>query len=148
MRSAQTIASVLLYLVAAVLVVFGVISQVLSTMPPHWEGYTGLTTGEHPPLVLDAILILVKAIGFLYIGMGLALAVLTAGPLRRGDRWAHLAIAVLVFPLALVSVAAIPFLSHGLFGPQTYGYALAGLTAIALALSMAQTREARPAVGK
>jgi hypothetical protein len=42
MTAKQNIASVLLYLVAAVLILFGVISQVLTALPPHAEGFTGL----------------------------------------------------------------------------------------------------------
>jgi hypothetical protein len=126
----------------------GLIAQVLlDALPPHIEGFTGLVTDEVVPEFVEVFSILGRIIGLLYIGIGLALVVLTAIPLRRGERWAELAIALLIFPLVLVSLVASPFLPHGLFGPQTYGYVLGGLTAIALALSITASREAEQAAG-
>jgi hypothetical protein len=135
MSSKQKIALLFLYLVAAALILFGVIAQVPDVLPPHVEGFTGLTTEQVQPELLQSFLILAKAIGVLYIAIGLTLAVLTTGPLRQGDRWAQIAIAALIFPLVFLAVVSFPFLPYGLFGPQTYPYVLVGLTVIALALS-------------
>jgi hypothetical protein len=86
----------MLALVGLAFAAFGVDDLRMSDPPPMHERYFARIPGGVPAEVEDLVLYMFDGQGGLFLGSGLAVLVLAAGPLRKGDRHALAAASLIV----------------------------------------------------
>lgn len=79
------------------LMVLGGVGDLLIAAPPDlWSQPLGQPVDSLPPAVARLLMCLLHALGSALIASGIATLFLINGPLRRGERWAGIAIALVV----------------------------------------------------
>ena len=93
----RTRVSIAVLNVGAVLLTLGGLYDLLTvSIPELWSGVLGQSATNLPPQVARLLLALLRALGGALVAIGLGTLVLINGPFRRGDRWAAVAIVLLV----------------------------------------------------
>lgn len=83
--------------VAGVLVIVGALYDLLvPSVPPNHLVYLGATSGAVDPRYAALDLAMLRSIGGCLLAIGVAALVLANGPVRRGEAWARVTVAVLV----------------------------------------------------
>jgi hypothetical protein len=83
--------------IASVLVIAGSLYDLLvPSMPPNHLAYVGAIDGRIDPRYAELDLAMLRSIGGCLLAVGVTALVLTNGPVRRGEGWARVAVAVLV----------------------------------------------------
>ena len=89
--------SILLLNGGAGLMVLGGIGDLLMTSPPElWSSFLGQPAGSLPPGVARLLMGLLHALGSALVASGVTALFLINGPLRRGEKWAGVALALVV----------------------------------------------------
>jgi hypothetical protein len=133
------IASIMLYVVAGVALLFGFLYSFFPTLLPHHERALGMTHEQLKPEVASLFLILYRGIGASFVSIGVALALLIKGPFSKGDRWAWW---IILF-MGLICLIPILFitLKVGLHSPWWVVAILIILEIVALIISRSPTSE-------
>jgi hypothetical protein len=115
MSKKRQIASIMLYIVAGVALFFGLLYSFCPTLLPYHERALGMTHAQLQPKVAGLFLTMMRVIGVSFLSIGVALALLIAGPFRKGDRWAWW---IILF-MGLICLVPLLFitLNVGLFSP-------------------------------
>jgi hypothetical protein len=83
--------------VAGVLVVVGAFYDLLVTsVPPNHLAYLGADAGQLDPRFAALDLAMLRSIGGCLLAVGTTALVLANGPVRRGETWARVTVAVLI----------------------------------------------------
>lgn len=109
------VASVLLYIISGVAILYGFVYMFTPRIMPYHERFLGVTQDKLDPKVLFLILSLLKGAGAASIAMGVGIAMLVKGPFSKGDNWVRWTIFVMLI-LALVPVMIIA-LYIGMYTP-------------------------------
>lgn len=98
MRRIQAVGIGLLGLVGLAFCALGIDDIRLTNPPPTHQAYFEKISGNVPPEVHALILYMFDGQGGLFLGAGLAVLILCAGPIRKGDGWAlAAALAIVTF---------------------------------------------------
>ena len=108
-------ASILLYIISGVAILYGFVYMFTPRIMPYHERFLGVTQDKLDPKVLFLILSLLKGAGAASIAMGVGIAMLVKGPFSKGDNWVRWTIFVMLI-LALVPVMIIA-LYIGMYTP-------------------------------
>jgi hypothetical protein len=82
---------------AGVLVITGALYDLLvPSVPANHLAYLGAPDGRLDPRYADLDLAMLRSIGGCLLAVGVTALILANGPIRRGEGWARLAVAVLV----------------------------------------------------
>jgi len=108
-------ASILLYIISGVAILYGLVYMFTPRIMPYHERFLGVTQDKLDPKVLFLILSLLKGAGAASIAMGVGIAMLVKGPFSKGDNWVRWTIFVMLI-LALVPVMIIA-LYIGMYTP-------------------------------
>ena len=131
MRSRPKIGLVLLN-AAGVLIIAGALYDLLvPAVPANHLAYLGVTAGQFDLRYAELDLAMLRSIGGCLLAVGLTTLVLSNGPIRRGEGWARLTVAV----LAGVAEGNNAYQMHR-FGSPWYGplgFALLAIAGAALA---------------
>jgi hypothetical protein len=83
--------------IAGVLVIAGSLYDLLvPSMPPNHLAYVGASDGRIDPRYAELDVAMLRSIGGCLLAVGVTALVLTNGPIRRGEGWTRVAVAVLV----------------------------------------------------
>lgn len=83
--------------VAGVLVIVGALYDLfVPSVPPNHLAYVGAADGRLDSRYAALDLAMLRSIGGCLLGIGLTTLVLTNGPIRRGESWARVTVAILV----------------------------------------------------
>ena len=115
MNKKLRIASIMLYVVAGVALLFGLLYSFSPTIMPYHERSLGMTHEQLKPEVAALFLTMMRVIGASLLAIGVALALLVKGPFSKGDRWAWWII-LLMGLICLVPLFFIT-LNVGLYSP-------------------------------
>ncbi len=97
MRMSRRAVGLSLLNVAGVLVIVGALYDLLvPSVPPNHLAYLGATSGALDPRYAALDLAMLRSIGGCLLAIGVAVLVLANGPVRRGEAWARVTVAVLV----------------------------------------------------
>ena len=88
MNKRLRIASIMLYIVAGVALLFGFLYSFSPTLMPYHERALGITHEQLKPEVAELFLTMMRVIGASLLSIGVALALLVKGPFNKKDRWA------------------------------------------------------------
>jgi hypothetical protein len=129
----------LLCLVALAFVAFGVDDVRMRELPPVHRAYAERVGVATPDGVVTMVLSVFAGQGGFFFGSGVALLLLAAGPVRRGDGLASLAaLALVVFGNAGIALAL-----HRLGSPYRLLLAMLAAGALGVALCLLAARERR-----
>jgi len=133
MNTKRRIASIMLYVVAGVALLFGFLYSFSPTLMPYHERALGMTHEQLQPEVASLFLTMMRVIGASFLSIGVALVLLVAGPFRKGDRWTWW---VILF-MGLICLVPILFitLNVGLYSPWWVVGICIILEIVALAIS-------------
>jgi Na+-driven multidrug efflux pump len=133
------IASIMLYVVAGVAILFGFLYSFSPTLMPYHERALGMTHEQLQPEVAALFLTLMRVIGASFLSIGVALVLLVKGPFSKGDRWAWW---IILF-LGLICLVPLLFitLNVGLYSPWWVVAILIILEIVALILSWSPRSE-------
>jgi len=133
MNSKRRIASIILYVVAGVALLFGFLYSFSPTLMPYHERALGMAHEQLKPEVAALFLTLMRVIGTNFLSIGVALILLVKGPFSKGDRWAWW---IILF-LGLICLVPLLFitLKVGLHSPWWVVAILIILEIVALAIS-------------
>jgi len=133
------IASIMLYVVAGVAILFGFLYSFSPTLMPYHERALGMTHEQLQPEVAALFLTLMRVIGASFLSIGVALVLLVKGPFRKGDRWASW---IILF-MGLICLVPLLFitLNVGLYSPWWVVAILIILEIVALILSWSPRSE-------
>jgi hypothetical protein len=92
----RKIGLVLLYLAGSLVIAGSMYDLFVPTVPPNLLAYQGVTPATIDPRVAALDLGLLRALGGCLLAIGATALVLVHGPIRRGERWAILALVMLV----------------------------------------------------
>jgi hypothetical protein len=92
----RTLGVAFLVVVALAFTAFGIDDLLMSSLPPMHREYFSRLPGGASPEVESLVYYMFDGQGGLFLGSGLSLLVLAAGPIRRGDRLAIAAAAPIV----------------------------------------------------
>lgn len=126
-------ASVLLYVVSGVAILFGLVYSFTPKIMPYHERFLGMTHEQLNPKVAELLLFILKGAGAAAISIGVSLAMLVKGPLSKGDTWAWWIILVMTM-ISLVPLLLIT-LNMGLYTPWWVVGGMIILVITALAIS-------------
>ena len=79
------IASIMLYVVAGVALLFGILYSFSPKLMPYHERFLGMTHDQLKPEVAALFLTMMRVIGASLLAIGVALALLVKGPFIKGD---------------------------------------------------------------
>ena len=130
-------ACIILYVVAAIALVYGLVYTFIPTLFPYHKRYLGIPVIDLPPHVLDLYLLIYRGVGAAMLSIGATLIMLVKGLLSKGNRWAWWTIAVMM-GLTLVPLL---FITRSV-GPYTPWWGigiLIGVVAVALWLAWPHT---------
>ncbi|MBW2122699.1 MAG: hypothetical protein JRH07_12785 [Deltaproteobacteria bacterium] len=127
------IASIMLYVVAGVTLLFGFLYSFSPTLMPYHERALGMTHEQLQPEVASLFLTLMRVIGVSFLSIGVAIALLVKGPFSKGDRWAWW---IILF-MGLICLVPLLFitLNVGLYSPWWVVAILIILEIVALIIS-------------
>ncbi|MCD6280014.1 MAG: hypothetical protein J7J85_00215 [Deltaproteobacteria bacterium] len=109
------VASILLYIISGVAILYGFVYMFTPRIMPYHERFLGVTQDKLDPKVIFLILTLLKGAGAASIAMGVGIAMLVKGPFSKGDNWVRWTIFIMLI-LALVPVMIIT-LNIGMYTP-------------------------------
>ncbi len=93
----RRVVGLLLLNVAGTFVIFGALYDLfVPSVPPNHLDYLGVADGVLDPRYAALDLAMLRSIGGCLLAIGLTALVLTNGPIRRGETWARVTVAVLV----------------------------------------------------
>ena len=133
MNTKRRIASIMLYVVAGVALLFGFLYSFSPTLMPYHERALGMTHEQLQPAVAALFLTMMRVIGASFLSIGVALALLVKGPFSKGDRWAWW---IILF-MGLICLVPLLFitLKVGIYSPWWVVAILIILEIVALAIS-------------
>lgn len=108
-------ACILLYIVAVVAIIFGLIYLFSPAIMPYHERFLGMKYKDLDPRMGKLLLTLMKICGSAFIVIGLTLAVLVRIPFSRNEKWAEKIIYIISFG-TLVPLLGLT-INIGLFTP-------------------------------
>jgi hypothetical protein len=126
-------ASIMLYVVSGVAILFGLVYSFTPKIMSYHERFLGMTHDQLEPKVAELLLFILKGAGAAGISIGLSLAMLVKGPLSKGDAWAWWIILVMAL-MSLVPLLLIT-LNMGLYTPWWVVGGMIMLVITALAIS-------------
>jgi len=135
MNTKRRIASIMLYVVAGVALLFGLLYSFSPTLLPYHERALGMTHEQLQPEVTALFLTMMRVIGVSFLSIGVALALLVKGPFGKEDRWAWW---IILF-MGLICLVPLLFitLNVGLYSPWWVVAILIILEIVALTISRA-----------
>jgi hypothetical protein len=108
MNNRLRIASWLLYAVSGLALTAGLAYFASPTIMPYHEQFLGKTHHQLEAATAALLLAMMQGGGALFCALGLGLAVIAAGPFRKGDRWAWWAVCVMgvtaLLPLLIITL--------------------------------------------
>jgi Na+-driven multidrug efflux pump len=139
MNRKERIASIMLYVVAGVALLFGFLYSFSPTLLPYHERALGMTHEQLQPEVAGLFLTFMRVIGVSFLSIGVAMVLLIKGPFNKGDKWAWW---IILF-MGLVCLVPLFFitLNVGLYSPWWVVGILIILEIVALVISRAPRSE-------
>jgi hypothetical protein len=92
----RTIGLILLNAAGVLVLAGGLYDLLVPSVPANHLAYLGVTDGRLDPRYAELDLALLRSLGGCLLAVGVTALVLANGPVRRGEGWARLAVAVLV----------------------------------------------------
>jgi hypothetical protein len=106
-------ACIILYVVGAIAIVYGLVYTFIPTLFPYHKRYLGIPLTDLPPHVLDLYLLIYRGVGAAMLSIGTTLIMLVKGLLSRGNRWALWTIGVMMgltlVPLLFITRSVGPY---------------------------------------
>lgn len=106
-------ACVILYVVGAIAIVYGLVYSFIPTLFPYHKRYLGIPLDSLPPHVLDLYLLIYRGVGAAMLSIGTTLIMLVKGLLSKGNRWAWWTIAIMMaltlVPLLFITRSVGPY---------------------------------------
>lgn len=115
MKKKLKVASVMLYVVSAGALFWGLVYLFTPTIMPYHERFLGMAHEQLEPKVALLFLALIRVAGAAFLSIGIALVMLVTGPFSRGDKWTWWIILVMAL-LTLIPLLFIT-LNIGLYTP-------------------------------
>lgn len=107
------IASILLYIMAGIAIVYGLVYTFIPTLWPYHQRYIGIPFDQLDPKVASLYLLIYRGVGAAMISIGATLAMLVKGLLSKGNRWAWWTILVMMMlvlvPLLFITRSVGPY---------------------------------------
>ena len=94
--SRRLVGLTLLNVAGALVIVGAFYDLLLPSVPPNHLAYIGANDGRLDPRYAALVLAMLRSIGGCLLAIGVATLVITNGPIRRGETWARVTVAVLV----------------------------------------------------
>jgi len=116
MEKRLKVATIMLYVFAAFLILFGLVYLLSPRIMPYHERFLGKTFEELDPKMATLGLATMKVVGALALSMGIGFVLMIRFQFSRGDRYAWWIILVMSL-LALVPIAFISFSIGGVHSP-------------------------------
>lgn len=108
MEKKLIIPSIMLYIVSAITVLFGLVYLFTPKLMPYHEKFLGIPQKNLDPSVLKLFLFFLKGAGAAFLSVGITLFMLVKGPFCRGDIWARRIIPVMtlvtLIPLLFITI--------------------------------------------
>ena len=116
MEKRLKVATIMLYVFAAYLILFGMVYLLSPRIMPYHERFLGKTFEELDPKTAYLILASLKVVGALALSMGIGFVMMIRFQFSRGDRYAWWIILVMSL-MALVPITVISFFIVGVHSP-------------------------------
>ena len=116
MEKRLKVATIMLYVFAAYIILFGLVYLISPRLMPYHERFLGKTFEELDPKMATLGLATMKVVGALALSMGIGFVLMIRFQFSRGDRYAWWIILVMSL-LALVPIAVITFFIGGVHSP-------------------------------
>jgi ABC-type Fe3+ transport system permease subunit len=116
MEKRLKVATIMLYVFAAFLILFGLVYLLSPRIMPYHERFLGKTFEELEPKTATLSLASLKVVGALALSMGIGFVMMIRFQFSRGDRYAWWIILVMSL-LALVPITFITFFIGGVHSP-------------------------------
>ena len=116
MEKRLKVATIMLYVFAAFLILFGLVYLLSPRIMPYHEKFLGKTFEELDPKTASLSLATMKVVGALALSMGIGFVMMIRFQFSRRDRYAWWIILVMSL-LALVPIAVISFFIGGVHSP-------------------------------
>lgn len=124
----RTIGMGLLYVAGSLVIVGSMYDLFVPTVPANLLAYQGVTQASIDPRVAALDLGLLRALGGCLLAIGAMALVLVHGPIRRGERWAMLALLMLVGVSEGINASQMIRFGSPFYAPLTYiGIMLVGI---------------------
>jgi hypothetical protein len=118
----------LLYVAGSLVIAGSMYDLLVPTVPPNLLAYQGVTPATIDPRVAALDLGLLRALGGCLLAIGATALVLVHGPIRRGERWAILALMMLVGVSEGINASQMIRFGSPFYAPLTYvGIMLVGV---------------------
>ena len=118
----------LLYVAGSLVIAGSMYDLFVPTIPPNLLAYQGVTQATIDTRVAALDLGLLRALGGCLLAIGATALVLVHGPIRRGERWANLALVVLVGVSEGINASQMIRFGAPFYAPLTYvGMMLVGV---------------------
>jgi Na+-driven multidrug efflux pump len=139
MNTKRKIASIMLYVVAGVALLFGFLYSFSPTLMPYHERALGMTHEQLQPEVASLFLTMMRVIGVSFLSIGVAMVLLVRGPFSKRDKWAWW---IILF-MGLICLVPLFFitLNVGLYSPWWVVGILIILEIVALIFSWSPSSE-------
>jgi ABC-type Fe3+ transport system permease subunit len=137
MEKRLKVATVMLYVFAAYLILFGLVYLLSPRIMPYHERFLGKTFEELDPKTATLSLASLKVVGSLALSMGIGFVMMIRFQFSRGDRYAWWIILVMSL-LALVPITVISFVIGGVHSP---GWSIV-ISLLVMSIAMAISRDA------
>ena len=116
MENKLKVASIMLYVFAAFLILFGLVYLLSPRIMPYHEKFLGKTFEELDPKTASLSLATMKVVGSLALAMGIGFVMMIRFQFSRGDRYAWWIILAMSL-VALVPITVITFFIGGVHSP-------------------------------
>ena len=118
----------LLYVAGSLVIAGSMYDLFVPTVPANLLAYQGVTQATIDPRVAALDLGLLRALGGCLLAIGATALVLVHGPIRRGERWAMLALVMLVGMSEGINASQMVRFGSPFYAPLTFvGVMLAGV---------------------
>jgi uncharacterized membrane protein YfcA len=137
MEKRLKVATIMLYVFAAFLILFGLVYLLSPRIMPYHERFLGKTFEELDPKTAALSLASLKVVGALALSMGIGFVMMIRLQFSRGDRYAWWIILVMSL-LALVPITVISFYIGGVHSP---GWSIV-ISILVMSVAMAISKDA------
>ena len=137
MEKRLKVATIMLYVFAAYIILFGLVYLISPRIMPYHERFLGKTFEELDPKTAMLSLASLKVVGSLALSMGIGFVMMIRFQFSRGDRYAWWIILVMSL-LALVPITVISFFIGGV---HSTGWSIV-ISLLVMSVAMAISRDA------
>ena len=141
MEKRLKVATIMLYVFAAFLILFGLVYLLSPRIMPYHERFLGKTFEELDPKTAYLSLASLKVVGSLALSMGIGFAMMIRFQFSRGDRYAWWIILV----MSLVALVPITFITFFIGGVHSPGWSIViSLLVMSVAMAISKSSFKKP----